>query len=295
MSIFIVVCCFVHIFKGYGSTVTGFFNNDTLTDTLRYENVPNDKDIIHINLSLSATNTTICTLNYEYEVSEDNIIIYCKNRGEIIIFERGSTGGASEYFHYYEYNPLVNTWCLVKSITITSGISGEGYAPPSIEIDYTDGSIGLNGNTIDPSKRLVESDKIRGIRMHNDLFTLNDSLSICYKKKQLNNINKSLYDLTRIGELMHNIPLSDTTLEIYNNLGFYFSFNDSALSVALYILENILTQYPKRIVAYLNCADAYFKLGEIEKATLLYRKYADFMKFDGKENNIPKRVLERFN
>jgi hypothetical protein len=293
--IFILISCLCFSIKSLGSTVTGLFNNDTLIDTITYESEPNEKDYSPIKVSLSTSNGINHIHTIEYKVSEGTIIILHEKKGEIIILECGPTGGAPRYYNYFEYNSLVNNWCLVKMITVTSAISGEGYMPPIVEIDYKDGSIGINGETIEISKRSVERSEIRKTRMQKHLIDLNDSLTGLYKGKQIKNIQKSFYNINHIGELMYNIPISNTTLEIYNNLGYYFSFTDTALPTALYILEKIITQFPQRIVAYLNCADAYFNLGEKEKATLLYRKYADLMKKDGKENKIPKRVHERSN
>lgn len=63
---------------------------------------------------------------------------------------------------------------------------------------------------------------------------------------------------------------------------------------AIFILENIVKEEPTRIVAYLNLADAYWGLNNIEKAKESYRKYIELMKSQKKDlSKIPQRVYER--
>lgn len=63
---------------------------------------------------------------------------------------------------------------------------------------------------------------------------------------------------------------------------------------AIFILENIVKKEPTRIVAYLNLADAYWGLNNIEKAKESYRKYIELMKSQKKDlSKIPQRVYER--
>lgn len=62
------------------------------------------------------------------------------------------------------------------------------------------------------------------------------------------------------------------------------------------LLEEITSQFPDRIVAYLNLADVYWKLNEKDKAKENYIQYISLMKSQKKDlSKIPKRVYDRTN
>ena len=78
----------------------------------------------------------------------------------------------------------------------------------------------------------------------------------------------------------------------YNNMA-YFLQKYGADKEAIYLLEKILKKYPKRTVAYYNVGDAYWAIGDKEKAKKAYKTYIKQMKAKGKESRIPKTVLQR--
>lgn len=62
------------------------------------------------------------------------------------------------------------------------------------------------------------------------------------------------------------------------------------------LLEEITSQFPDRIVAYLNLGDVYWKLNEKDKAKENYIQYISLMKSQKKNlSKIPKRVYDRTN
>ncbi len=72
----------------------------------------------------------------------------------------------------------------------------------------------------------------------------------------------------------------------------YYLQQANANDEAIFLLEKIIEKFPNRTVLYLNLADAYYGINENEEAKVNYEKYIEFMKKSGKENKIPKRVLE---
>lgn len=75
-----------------------------------------------------------------------------------------------------------------------------------------------------------------------------------------------------------------------NDLGFLFE-QSGYLREAATLLEVIVQKHPDRVVAYLNLADSYWALGNIERAILMYREYRELM--DERNSKIPTRVLKR--
>lgn len=81
-------------------------------------------------------------------------------------------------------------------------------------------------------------------------------------------------------------------IDQYNDLGFFLEQGEK-YAEAVNVLEEVVKVAPERTVAYINLGDAYWGLKNKENATGSYREYIKFMKKNGKENKIPKRVLER--
>lgn len=78
----------------------------------------------------------------------------------------------------------------------------------------------------------------------------------------------------------------------YNNIAYYLE-QAGAYKEAIYLLEKIIEKFPNRTVAYINLGDAYWNDNNKEKAKKAYQTYIHQMKEQGKENRIPKKVLER--
>lgn len=81
-------------------------------------------------------------------------------------------------------------------------------------------------------------------------------------------------------------------VEKYNNMA-YFIQQSGANKESACLLEKIIEKFPDRTVAYLNLGDAYWGLGDKEKAIIAYHVYIDQMKQKGWEMRIPKVVLDR--
>lgn len=110
---------------------------------------------------------------------------------------------------------------------------------------------------------------------------------------QLLENSKSNEKLTieNINEVFENEELNTKTLQKYNDIAYYLQ-QANANDEAIFLLEKIIEKFPNRTVAYINLADAYLGINDIEKAKVNYKKYIELMKQDNKEEKIPKRVLE---
>lgn len=79
--------------------------------------------------------------------------------------------------------------------------------------------------------------------------------------------------------------------DIFNDYGFLLQQagrNEDAVTILNIVVKNA----PKRMVAYLNIADAYWALGEEAKSSQNYKKYISLMQ-SAHNNKIPKRAIDR--
>ncbi len=106
-------------------------------------------------------------------------------------------------------------------------------------------------------------------------------------KKDLKTYNKEFFQ-----NLLPEKPIEKKTLTTYNNIAYYLQKAGSNKE-AIYLLEKIIEKFPKRTVAYYNLGDAYWALGEKEKAKKAYSTYIKMMKEKGKEKKIPKKLKQR--
>ncbi|WP_150539441.1 tetratricopeptide repeat protein [Actinobacillus vicugnae] len=102
-------------------------------------------------------------------------------------------------------------------------------------------------------------------------------------------------DRTRLDWYLKRFPLSVKTVTRYNNIAFYLgeSSNKESRGVAEFLLKKVISEFPNRIVAYLNLGDLYWKEGEKNKAILMYKIYINKIEHNGKRDKIPKRVIDR--
>ncbi|WP_299256748.1 tetratricopeptide repeat protein [uncultured Aquimarina sp.] len=98
-------------------------------------------------------------------------------------------------------------------------------------------------------------------------------------------------DVTVLELALKNVEINEELIK-YNDIAYYLE-QSKAYKEAVFLLEKIVKEAPKRTVAYINLGDAYWGLEEKEKAKEAYKTYIDQMKTNGKETKIPKRILER--
>ncbi len=111
--------------------------------------------------------------------------------------------------------------------------------------------------------------------------------------KRFKSDNQSIVKgINRYVALIGKFPLSLKTLLTYNNIAYYLQ-KTGANKESIYLLEKILKKYPNRTVAYYNIGDAYWELGDKEKAKQAYSTYIKQMKAKGKEKRIPRTLIKR--
>lgn len=130
-----------------------------------------------------------------------------------------------------------------------------------------------------------------------EIFTKNN-LSINYmdfrrEKFAEEKLNLSNEDIFISYPVLARSNIKIINVEAANNLAFSLqqkrAYDDSRL-----LLENIVSQYPDRVVAYLNLADTDWALGNKEQARKNYTIYVSLMKKQKKNlDKIPQRVFER--
>ncbi len=120
---------------------------------------------------------------------------------------------------------------------------------------------------------------------------VNSLIKKCYEVQDYNTAkilaNKLVlnYCIIKNIENKNNITSYNNTAYYLEHLGFY--------SEAIYVLENLLSYFPNRTVAYINLGDAYWGLEEKDNARQAYQKYIELMKANGKESKIPQRIFDR--
>jgi len=81
-------------------------------------------------------------------------------------------------------------------------------------------------------------------------------------------------------------------INVINDYGFFLQMSERN-EEAIKILQLVISTEPKRTVAYLNLADAFWSLGRHQAAQANYRQYQDQMVASNKTNKVPARVKER--
>ncbi len=126
----------------------------------------------------------------------------------------------------------------------------------------------------------------------------------CYKLqkyiislKELQNLStyhylRNILTIDELNDIMKLNKLTQKTLTTYNNIAYYLQ-KAGANKEAAYLLEKIIEKFPDRTVAYYNLGDAYWALGEKQKAIKAYTTYIEQMCHKGLQKKIPKMVLER--
>ncbi|SPL71880.1 tetratricopeptide repeat protein [Acinetobacter stercoris] len=87
-------------------------------------------------------------------------------------------------------------------------------------------------------------------------------------------------------------PYNKQDIRDINDFAFYL-YKLGAFKPPLEILQDVIKLDPKRTVAYLNIADVYLALGNVQQAKKYYSVYYENMKRDGLLNKVPFRVLKQ--
>lgn len=86
--------------------------------------------------------------------------------------------------------------------------------------------------------------------------------------------------------------IDGSNVEVINNLGYYLQLKNKDVAAAI-LFDEVINHYPERVVAKLNLADSYWKMGFKEASLRFYKAYFEQMNSLGRAKKIPKRVIER--
>ncbi len=273
--------------------------------------------IISVSIYLNAiVKNEINSQNFIYDLNNTNQFIYYKNKSNLIdvlwfepkgfFFNKQNNmlyiptsvfrnvrlyeyEGCKDYMYGYEY--IMNIYKLyanffLKIIVLNSkynGFEGEYFCEnkkylyvDANNINKLDSKINITNNMIlDSLKLLITSE-----------YATQNKISF--------NLKDSSFNTDALKAILNEIPISTKTLTPYNDIAYYLE-KAQAYQESIYLLEKIIEKYPNRIVAYINLGDAYLGNKQKDKAIQSYKKYIELMKQAGKENKIPKRVLELVN
>lgn len=129
--------------------------------------------------------------------------------------------------------------------------------------------------------------KILRIRAKDTLLSLEVEIKEKNNQKKYTEIQALLKSV-----LLENLTFNFQNISQYNNIAYYLQ-QAGANQESAYLLGKIIEKFPDRTVAYLNLGDAYYELGNKDRATKAYQIYIEQMKKKEWEKKIPKRVLER--
>ena len=96
-----------------------------------------------------------------------------------------------------------------------------------------------------------------------------------YDKRDFDRL-KLLADTTVLGIALYNVEIKKALVR-YNDIAYYLE-QAKAYEEAIFLLEKITKEAPNRTVAYINLGDAYWGIGEKEKAKKAYLTYIEQMK-----------------
>ncbi|WP_312392699.1 hypothetical protein [Chryseobacterium sp.] len=214
--------------------------------------------------------------------------IYFLN-GDIVALGSCCAFKAKEFL-YYKYLPVYKNWVLYKSyyedIEIVDGIT-------DIKVTYYPYSLGINSKEYTPNKKLYLQDSVKNKITSETIF--NSEYEKMRTMKNLKSYSFN-YSYENLSLLIKEKPITNNTLDKYNNLAFYIAQTKEGSFKAIYLYNEILDKFPTRVVTYLNLGDCYWNIGIEDLAKENYKKYIALMKSQNKDlKKIPKQVWERVN
>lgn len=241
---------------------TGHLDFDSSVDTVRY--------VAEADFLKGQLLTTGKKLSFKIPVDEDlRSGIDIPGIGELAIVTSGTGMGGVEDVKIYSYDENLSTWIYAKSLTITPRVD-RGMLSPSIEFSSVQGE----SESIDGKKVVYKYTK-----------PSSDNLFKLVKDARENKYSR--YDII---EYFYNYPVTLSNVRYYNDLAYYMQGE----ILSIFVLEEVIAKFPKRVVAHLNLGDSYFELGNEEKARQHYKTYVALLKGNKKgAARIPKYVFDR--
>ena len=237
------------------------------------------------------------TLNIIYPDKNEKVIIEAKRSEKDLLLSPVSSGWSKDgLFYIYKENnrfPLEEGHLKFQPHMICNIINLKEANFPNF-FNKNDLSDNLDMTTCQGDWSSTEKHTIIYYTHDNKIikyYPINDLFFMFYQDLKNSN-NKKLFTLNNIYVFLQNIPLSHKIVTTYNNIAYYLQ-KAGANKEAAYLLEKIIEKFPDRTVAYYNLGDAYWALGEKQKAIKAYTTYIEQMRHKSLQKKIPKVVLER--
>lgn len=193
-----------------------------------------------------------------------------------------SSQGGQIFTKIYQWDSSFGNWCLRREVTgekpyLNSGEVASKEYVSRVEGCFAPGDLRPPRYTPSTQSRKAVISQLRYFRT-----IIKDEAAI---KEFIR-----LFPFYSVAELVPYIDVN--TVQEVNDIAFYLSKYDRSYE-AIPLLERIVREFPERIVAKLNLADAYWTNGFESKAIPLYVAYEAKMNPLGLTKNIPSRVKNR--
>ncbi len=278
LSISATLCSFMMVSclsaKPVSSNTKNDLNGDGLADKIELAEARLDEDGFlkskRVQIVLSNTAKMIRAV---IETSTGNLSLYQGvNFNEIVVdfSNRSSRDSAELSYLIYRWDEQQQNFCLKASVTgiPTNQLKSE-IVPSQIEVTRYGGCTGLGS----------------GLPKHS--LSHQEAASLAFS--ELSTIQKGTQIPEYLAFELADLVDASNVAEI-NNVG-YYQEQQNFLAPALIVLRSVHSRFPKRIVATLNLADTYWKLGKNEKACSLYKTYLNSVKKN--HSKVIERVKER--
>lgn len=162
--------------------------------------------------------------------------------------------------------------------------------------DYANYVSVSNKKIIPLSLSNIKADFVNQHDFHYENNTYYLSYEFLKKIPQLIKAKKLILNIDDLKEYIEIEPLTAENVIDYNDIAFYNTSTKDGNMASIFLLNEIISNFPDRVVAYLNLGDSYWEINNKLKAKESYQKYINLMKIQGKDSSkIPKRVFERNN
>lgn len=264
-------------------------NNDKIKDKIFYSK-PYDGDqlIIFINKD-GCFHKSLETINFSEDggvIIED--IVKANDDVNVFIIKTFFPNGGTYNRHFYiAYH--MGEWMLTKIVT-----TKVYWQKDSEKKEVCVAKLDFNLENINADNKdffVTENSSFNESKECYNVYQFEEGL-IDISRSIMNKDISQISDVDRYRQLFVSYPLTKSNVLYYNNIAFFLE-QRSLYAESIFILENVIENFPSRVVAYVNLGDAYWKYDHKDKAIEAYHRYIELMTKTEKTSLIPKRVFER--
>lgn len=274
-------CCTCAIGGGHESVVEGYFEGGVVPGKFEYKDSADGTRFLIVYYSPSLKRT----LTYSVAKFDDcsAMAMYkIPNTRQIAVDGSCPSRGGQIYEYVYEWSAAKNNWCLIREITGQKADISSDKITSSEQVSRVKDCpiLGATGPYPHESRGATTKDIARELKKFRDSVGALETL-----KRYVDSLPSY-----SVSELVDYITYEN--VQDVNDLAFYLS-EDGRSFDAIPILEKIVANFPKRLVAKLNLADAYWDNDCKDKAGALYFQYYNEMSSINLKEKIPGRVFNR--